>query len=100
MLEIIDSILGLAKDATLWSFSVPIGSESTRILKLIRQLSQTVYDFQRLNMQTPRDDFSEPTETTTSKRGLPQLSTDEYLDQLYGLVDFRLQNISNYIFSL
>ena len=51
-------ILGLSKDVNLWSMSAPIGSESMRIVKLIKQLSLTIYDFQRLNLLIIQESFS------------------------------------------
>lgn len=59
-MAIVNVILGLSKDVNLWSMSVPIGSESMRIVKLIKQLSLTIYDFQRLNLLVIQETFMSP----------------------------------------
>lgn len=46
---IIDILIEKSKDFKLWGFSSPIGSESIRILSLVRELAKCLYDLQRLH---------------------------------------------------
>ena len=62
---IIDLILDLSEDRRLWESSQPIGSESFRIIELVRQLSATIYDYQLLNLIVLRD---EPNDNETITR--------------------------------
>lgn len=62
MLAIIDIILSTSKDVQLWSASLPIGSESIRIIELINRLSTSIFDFQKLNLLTALDEEDEPLE--------------------------------------
>jgi hypothetical protein len=111
VLQIVDMILGLGKtDTQLWSSSLPIGSESTRIVKLVRHLSQSVYDFQRLNIQKPRDESAEYEEderppVRKTKKGAGSGSgggkyQEEHLHKPYQFVNFRLDNISKIAFNV
>lgn len=47
-------MLSLSKE-NLWGFSLPIGSESIRIVQLIKHLSECIYDYQRLNYISSKD---------------------------------------------
>lgn len=52
-------MLSLSKDTQLWSASLPIGSESLRLIEIVNQLSASVYDFQKLNLITSLDEEDE-----------------------------------------
>ncbi len=54
MLAIVDMLLSLSKDQ-FWNYSFPIGSESYRIVELVKYLSITLYDYQRLQLN---DDYN------------------------------------------
>ena len=54
MLAIVDMLLSLSTDQ-FWNYSLPIGSESYRIVELVKYLSVTLYDYQRLQLN---DDYN------------------------------------------
>ncbi len=54
MLAIVDMLLSLSNDH-FWNYSLPIGSESYRIVELVKYLSITLYDYQRLQLN---DDYN------------------------------------------
>jgi hypothetical protein len=56
---VIDIFLSIKDDTRLWEASQPVGSESFRIFELVKQLSTAIYDYQRLNLITLRDEHNE-----------------------------------------
>ncbi|RNA30401.1 adhesion G -coupled receptor L2-like [Brachionus plicatilis] len=50
VLGLVDGILHTSKDSQIWSTSNPIGSESVRLFDVVKKLSMSLYDFQKLNL--------------------------------------------------
>lgn len=98
-------ILGLSKDVNLWSMSAPIGSESMRIVKLIKQLSLTIYDFQRLNLLIIQESFSMSPDyidlnkirPASSPSSSPNSFDSNYnlTNEPFALIEAKFDNISN-----
>ena len=51
-----DNILN---DKNTWEASQPIGSESIRLIELVKRLSKNLFDFQRLNYYNYKDEDDE-----------------------------------------
>lgn len=89
ILAIVDVILSLSKETQLWALSVPIGSEAMRIVKIIKMLSQSIYDFQRLNLFIPRDS-PDPEDYDFSKIK----ASASFADDPYTFIEAKFENIS------
>ena len=48
-------LLNLASEVSLWDTSLPLGHEAHRLTEIIKHLSISLYDFQRLNYLVPRE---------------------------------------------
>ena len=107
ILAIVDILLGLTKDNNIWGASLPIGSESVRIIDIVKQLSASIFDFQRLNHINNRDEDDEidisrvrvinknsinKNNTSTVKNRVDILSTLP----AYVLIDIKFQYISKF----
>lgn len=55
ILSIIDMLLSLGKD-NVWNSSLPVGSESTRVVELVKVFSLSIYDYQLLNYLYNREE--------------------------------------------
>ena len=55
ILSIIDMLLSMGKE-NVWNSSLPVGSESTRIVELIKVFSLSIYDYQLLNYLYNREE--------------------------------------------
>lgn len=48
-------LLNLASEVSLWDTSLPLGYEAHRLTEIVKHLSISLYDFQRLNYLVPRE---------------------------------------------
>lgn len=55
ILSIIDMLLSMGKE-NVWNSSLPVGSESTRVVELIKVFSLSIYDYQLLNYLYNREE--------------------------------------------
>ena len=91
-MSVIDLLLNHVKDTSLWGASLPVGSESIRFIKLIKEISRFLYDFQRFNIKEEMNDYDDGDLSIKSKRSAI-ISTS----LPYEIIDIKFPNISNII---
>jgi hypothetical protein len=114
VLAILDMLLSLSSDP-LWNYSLPIGSESFRIIELVKYLSLTIFDYQRLNQlnEDYADDYYVPNHhrnirsnykknvENINTNGLANITTNwNFIETLppYAFIEVKYQHISRPIF--
>ena len=100
ILAIIDLLLGLPNDKYAWEASLPIGSESIRLLDLIKRLSTSLFDFQRLNIYNYKDEDDEIDITQTifsNFKNSSNFNRNKLFNLLphYVLFDIKFEHIGN-----
>ncbi len=100
-MAIIDLLLSLSNDKDTWEVNLPIGSESVRLLEIIKHLSRCLFDFQRLNYYSSKDEDDETDMTLKIFESFKNSNNIKrkkifYLLPPYILFDIKLEHIGNF----
>ena len=103
-MAITDLLLSLPNDKHAWEASLPIGSESIRLIDLAKRLSVNLFDFQRLNYYNYKDEDDEidiSQNLFTNLKNATNLNRNKILDLLppYVLFDIKFEHIGKHFFS-
>ena len=102
-MAIIDLLLSISKDKDTWEANLPIGSESVRLLEIIKHLSRSLFDFQRLNYYSNKDEDDETDMTQKIFENFKNSNNFKrnkifYLLPPYVLFDIKFEHIGNFAF--
>ena len=100
---IVDILLSLTNDKYAWNASLPIGSESIRIVELIKRLSATLFDFQKLNYFYYKDEDDEidiAQRVSYSLKNISKTNRKKILDSFppYVLIELKYEHIGKTFF--